>query len=81
MSKEKKSCDACMMPYSQDEGIRKNSNFCSYCQDSKGNFKFKGTRKEFQKLCYSQMRKNGMGKLKAKIFTFFIRFAPYWKNN
>jgi hypothetical protein len=66
------------MPFKMDEGERQNLDYCSYCQQD-GKFKFEGTRKEFQQLCYSSMRKSGMGVLKAKIFTWMIRFAPQWK--
>lgn len=66
------------MPFSKDPGVRQNPDYCSYCQTD-GKFTFEGTRKEFQAMCYKQMRKDGMGALKAKFFTWCIRFAPQWK--
>ncbi len=81
LKKERKSCSACFMSYNQDSGTRINPNYCSYCQNNKGNFKFKGTRKEFQRMCYVQMRKQGITPLIAKACTFSIRFVPHWRNN
>lgn len=69
---------ACLMPFTQDTGKRKNPNYCSFCQKD-GKFCFKGTKKEFQKMCYEQMRKKGISLLKAKFFTYMIGFAPQWK--
>lgn len=71
-------CTACLMPYSMDTGERQNPEYCSYCQKD-GQFCFEGSRKDFQDFCYKAMREKGMGALKAKIFTFMIRFAPHWK--
>ena len=67
------------MPYKMDTGERKNPLFCSYCQNEAGEFTFTGTRQEFQKMCYEAMKAKGMGTLKAKFFTWTIRFAPHWK--
>ncbi len=66
------------MPFAQDPGTRINPDYCSYCQKD-GKFCFKGTRKEFQAMCYEQMLKHGIPKLKAKFFAWTIRFAPHWR--
>jgi hypothetical protein len=34
---------------------------------------------EFQQKCMEGMLANGLPKWKAKLFTWTIRFAPYWK--
>lgn len=75
-----KSCAACLMPFSMDEGKRENPDYCSYCQKD-GKFCFEGNRKEFQEMCFRAMREKGISPLKAKFFTFMIRFAPHWKKN
>ncbi len=73
-------CQSCMMPFSKDTGVRENENYCSLCFKD-GKLCYEGNDlKEFQNICYESMRKSGMGKLKAKFFTFMIRFAPRWKN-
>ena len=74
----KNACAACLMPFAHDTGERKNPEYCSFCQKD-GKFTFEGSRKEFQEFCYSAMRKSGMGALKARFYTFMIRFAPHWK--
>ncbi len=67
------------MPFSKDTGVRENPLYCSLCF-SGGKLCYEGNDlKEFQRVCYESMRKNGIGALKAKLFTFMIRFAPRWK--
>lgn len=75
---ERTTCFACLMPFSKDTGNRTNKSYCSYCQQD-GEFRFTGTRKEFQSVSYNSMRKNGMNPLVAKFFAWTIRFAPQWK--
>lgn len=73
-------CESCMMPFSKDTGIRESEQYCSLCYKD-GKLCYEGTDlKEFQKICYESMRKNGIPFLKAKFFTFMIRFAPRWRN-
>lgn len=69
----------CSMPFSQDTGKRENDEFCSYCFKD-GKVLYEGDLKGFQDICYKAMREKGMGFLKAKFFTWCIRFAPYWKS-
>ena len=70
-----------MMPFSKDTGIRKSDIYCSLCFKN-GQLCYTGSDlKEFQKICYAQMRKNGISFLKAKFFTYMIRFAPRWKKH
>lgn len=79
MSRTNVSCESCMMPFSKDPGNRESDRYCSYCFKN-GELCYKGTdRKEFQKRAYEGMVQNGMHPLKAKIFTWLIRFAPRWK--
>lgn len=74
-----KNCDMCLMPFSKDPGPREHLNYCSYCFKN-GELTYTGSDlHEFQQLCYDRMRKAGMGKLKAKFFSWAIRFAPHWK--
>jgi hypothetical protein len=72
-------CESCFMPFSKDTGHRESEKYCSLCY-SNGKLNYEGNDlKEFQKMCYESMRRNGIGKWKAKFFTFMIRFAPRWK--
>lgn len=67
------------MPFSKDPGKRENDDYCSLCfKDEK--FCYEGDLKDFQEVCYKAMREDGMGALKAKLFSWMIRFAPRWKN-
>jgi hypothetical protein len=79
MQKENTMCESCLMPFSKDTGVRENPRYCSLCFKD-GKLCYEGNDlKEFQKICYESMRSRGMNKLKAKFFTFMIRFAPRWK--
>ncbi len=72
-------CESCMMPFTKDTGHRENEKYCSLCFKD-GKLCYEGNDlKEFKKVCYESMRKNGTGYLKAKLFTFMIGFAPRWK--
>ena len=74
-----KNCESCMMPFSQDPGVRESEKYCSYCFNH-GKLCYEGNDlKVFQKASYDAMVKKGMNKYKAKFFTFLIRFAPRWK--
>ena len=74
------SCESCLMPFSQDKGVRENDKFCSLCFNH-GKLCYEGTDvKVFQKHCYQAMKDNGMNPILARVFTFMIRFAPRWKN-
>ncbi len=67
------------MPFSKDPGARESDRYCSYCFKD-GKLSYEGADlKEFQKNSYESMVKGGMNKLKAKLFTYLIRFAPRWK--
>lgn len=81
-NKKSKMCESCMMPFSKDPmgDKRENEKYCSYCFKD-GKLCYEGNDlKEFQKVCYESMISHGTGKLKAKFFTWMIRFAPRWKN-
>jgi len=74
-----KNCESCLMPLAKDPGVSGSDKYCSYCfKDGKlcsdGN-----DVNEFKKVCYENMIKGGMGKLKAIFFTWLIGFAPRWK--
>lgn len=74
-----KSCESCLMPFSKDPGIRESDKYCSYCFKN-GRLCYEGNDlKIFQKVCYENMVRNGMNKIKAKFFTWLIKFAPRWK--
>lgn len=80
-NKDCTTCESCLMPFSKDPGIRESDKYCSYCFKD-GKLCYEGNDlKEFQKVCYENMRKNGIGYLPAKFYTWMIRFAPRWKNN
>ena len=77
----KDSCERCLMPFKKDRGKRESDLYCSYCFKD-GEFFYKGTDiKEFKKLCHEAMIQRGINKYLAKIYTFMISFAPYWKKN
>ena len=68
-----------MMPFSKDPGVRESEKYCSYCFKD-GKLCYEGSDlKEFQKRSYESMVSKGMNPLKARLFTFLIRFAPRWK--
>jgi len=74
-----KSCESCLMPFSQDPGTRESEKYCSYCFKN-GKLCYEGTDlKEYQKRCYDAMVGKGMNRYKAKFFVWMIRFAPRWK--
>ena len=67
------------MPFDKDPGVRESDKYCSFCFKG-GRLCYGGTDlKEFQKMAYTNMRNGGMSPIKAKLFTFMIRFAPRWK--
>jgi hypothetical protein len=67
------------MPFNKDPGTRTSKHYCSLCYNN-GKLNADGVSlKEFQACCYEGMRKRGMNPIVARIFTFMIRFAPYWK--
>lgn len=72
-------CESCLMPFSKDLGVLENEKYCSYCFKN-GKLCYEGNDlKEFQKIAYKGMRANGIGPIKAKFFTWIIRFAPRWR--
>lgn len=74
-----KSCESCLMPFEKDPGVRENDRYCSYCFQN-GKLCYEGhDLKEFQRIAYENMRKNGTPLILAKFFAFMIRFAPRWK--
>lgn len=80
-NKKCNACQSCLMPFSKDPGVRESDIYCSLCYKG-GKLCYEGTDlKEFQKVCYESMRKNGTPYLLAKFYTYMIRFAPRWKKN
>ena len=76
---QNKSCESCLMPFSKDPGKRESDKYCSYCFKN-GRLCYEGSDvKEFKRVCYENMLKMGIGKIKAKFFTWMIGFAPRWK--
>ena len=73
-------CRLCLMPKDYDDGMREREDYCSYCYKN-GKVCFEGTREEFQDMVYKKMRGRGISHIKAKFFTWMIRFAPYWQEN
>lgn len=76
-----KNCESCMMPLDEAHGQmnRENERYCTLCFRD-GELCYEGNDlKEFQRRAYENMIKGGMSPLKAKFFTFLIRFAPRWK--
>lgn len=72
-------CESCMMPLDKDPGVSGNPKYCSYCCKD-GKLCDEGEDlKAFQKRCYEGMREKGMGRFKAKFYTFLVRFAPRWR--
>lgn len=67
------------MPFAKDKGNRENPDYCSLCFRN-GTLCYEGSDlKEFQRMCYKNMRANGVNFFAAKLYTFMIRFAPRWK--
>lgn len=72
-------CESCLMPFVKDSGKRESDKYCSYCFKD-GKLCYPGNDlKEFQRICYENMRTHGMNPLKATFFTYMIKFAPRWK--
>lgn len=75
----KNSCTSCLMPFHKDKGVREHPDYCSLCYTN-GKLCYEGNNlKEFQKICYENMRKGGMNIIFAKLYTHMIKFAPRWK--
>lgn len=67
------------MPFDTDPGIRESERYCSLCFKN-GKLCYDGNDlKEFQKMAYKNMRERGIGPIKARLFTFAVRFAPRWR--
>lgn len=78
---QNKKCESCLMPFSKDPGIRESDKYCSYCFKD-GKLCYEGNDvEEFKKVCYENMTKGGINKMKAKFFTWMIGFAPRWKKS
>lgn len=74
----KNTCESCLVPFHKDIGHRESEKYCSLCFQN-GRLCYEGDDlKEFQKVCYKSMRDRGINPLKARLFTFMIRFAPRW---
>ena len=72
-------CESCFMPFSKDPVKIESDKYCSYCF-SGGKLCYEGNDvNEFKKVCYEKMVQRGMNKIKAKIFTWMIGFAPRWR--
>lgn len=68
-----------MMPLAKDESESGTEKYCSNCCQG-GKLCYEGNDlQEFQKHAYDGMRAKGMGALKARVFTWLIRFAPRWR--
>lgn len=81
METKSTACQSCFMPFNKDAGKRESDQYCSFCYKD-GKLCYQGNDlKEFQAECYQRMRAGGMGNLKAKLFTWMVRFAPRWKNS
>ena len=66
------------MPFSKDKGVRESDRYCSYCFKN-GKLCYQGNDlREFQKVCYAQMRKDGINPLVASFYTYMIRYAKRW---
>ena len=77
--KENTYCHSCLMPFVKDDGQRESDQYCSLCFKN-GRLQYEGDDlKEFQRVAYESMRSRGINPLKAKFFTFMVRFAPRWK--
>ena len=67
------------MPFNMDPGKRESDIYCSLCFKSEELLYTGNDIKEFKKICYQGMRKRGINKFMAKIYTFLIGFAPRWR--
>jgi len=76
----KQSCESCLMPFNKDRGKRESEKYCSMCYTD-GKLLGEGmSLKEFQKMTYKEMVKDGMNPLKSRLIVWMIRFAPRWKS-
>jgi len=74
------SCECCLMPFAADPGQRTSPKYCSLCFGD-GRLNAEGVAlRDFQRVSYQGMRKRGVNALQARLFTFSIRFAPYWRS-
>jgi len=73
-----KNCESCFMPFADDPGQRESDKYCSLCYED-GKLCYEGDLKGFQKIAYESMVGREMNRLKAKFFSFMIRFAPRWR--
>lgn len=83
MTKEKcnkgEQCVMCLMPKKNDDGVRENKNFCSYCFKD-GKVCFTGTKKEFVAMVKGKMKERKIPFLMREFFCYMIsNQAPYWK--
>ena len=81
-----KTCELCLMPLGknlENAGTEKNgqksNQYCQYCCQNGVFVHNTNNLQEFQKTCYDAMRKNGKSFFTAKLFSWMIRFAPYWQ--
>ncbi|MDD5054714.1 MAG: zinc ribbon domain-containing protein [Candidatus Peribacteraceae bacterium] len=75
----KNSCQSCLMPLAKDPGKSGSDQYCSYCFKD-GKLAYEGNDlKEFQRRCFEGMTAGGMGRFKARFFTWLVRFAPRWR--
>ncbi|QIW09932.1 hypothetical protein FIP56_04250 [Francisella sp. LA112445] len=75
----KKNCECCFMPLSKDK-IENGSNiYCSKCFQDNQLKAENMSLNEFQRYAYDQMQKDGKNKMISYIFSWMIKFAPYWK--
>lgn len=72
------SCQSCLIPFDKDPGARESDTYCSLCFKN-GKLCYEGDLEGFQKAAYESMRSRRMNPLKARFFTWMIRFAPRWK--
>lgn len=73
------SCESCLMPFAKDPGTRESPQYCSYCFKD-GKLCYEGhDLKEFKRVCYAAMRKQGTNPILASFYTFSIGFAPRWR--
>lgn len=74
-----KKCESCFMPFCKDPGKRESEQYCSYCFNN-GKLTYEGDDvNEFKKHSYEAMVEKGMNRVKARLFTWMIGFAPRWK--
>ena len=74
-----KNCECCMMPLSKDPKNSGSEKYCSYCFVG-GKLLAEGmSLKQFQEKSYQGMVEHGMNRIMAKLFSYMIRFAPYWR--